>query len=114
MPVFDWLRTNLYYKHIDGSTSLSYSEEDFARLDKHIKTFKGAYEITSIIGNINTMNDKHYSHIHVNCSKKSGKTVGGHLIKCVISLTSEIFINVLEGNVDRYRDETLQINKFKF
>ena len=34
MPVFDWFRTNLYYKHKDGSTSLSYSEEDFAKLDK--------------------------------------------------------------------------------
>ncbi len=34
MPVFDWFRTNLYYKHADGSTSLSYSEEDFAKLDK--------------------------------------------------------------------------------
>lgn len=35
MPVFDWFRTNLYYKHDDGSTSLSYCEEDFAKLDKH-------------------------------------------------------------------------------
>ena len=35
MPVFDWFRTNLYYKHADGSTSLSYSEEDFKKLDKH-------------------------------------------------------------------------------
>jgi len=35
MPVFDWFRTNLYYKHEDGSTSLSYSEEDFSKLDKH-------------------------------------------------------------------------------
>lgn len=35
MPVFDWFRTNLYYKHQDGSTSLSYSEEDFSKLDKH-------------------------------------------------------------------------------
>ena len=35
MPVFDWFRTNLYYKHNDGSTSLSYSAEDFAKLDKH-------------------------------------------------------------------------------
>ena len=34
MPVFDWFRTNLYYKHADGSTALSYSEEDFAKLDK--------------------------------------------------------------------------------
>ena len=35
MPVFDWFRTNSYYKHADGSTSLSYSEEDFSKLDKN-------------------------------------------------------------------------------
>ena len=35
MPVFDWLRTNLCYVHADGSTSLSYSEADFIKLDKH-------------------------------------------------------------------------------
>ena len=34
MPVFDWFRTNLYFKHEDGSTSLSYSEADFSKLDK--------------------------------------------------------------------------------
>lgn len=34
MPVFDWFRTNLHFKHADGSTSLSYAEEDFNRLDK--------------------------------------------------------------------------------
>ena len=33
MPVFDWFRTNLYYKHDDGSSSLSYSEADFKKLD---------------------------------------------------------------------------------
>lgn len=33
MPVFDWLRTNLYFKHKDGSNSLSYSESDFVKLD---------------------------------------------------------------------------------
>ena len=35
MSVFDWFRTNLCYKHADGSTSLSYSEDDFNKLDKY-------------------------------------------------------------------------------
>jgi len=34
MPVFDWFRTDLCFAHADGSTSLSYSEADFAKLDK--------------------------------------------------------------------------------
>jgi len=34
MPVFDWFRTELFYKHGDGSTSLAYCEADFRKLDK--------------------------------------------------------------------------------
>ncbi len=35
MPVFDWLRTEMYHKNADGSTSLSYSYEDFQKVDPH-------------------------------------------------------------------------------
>lgn len=33
MPVFDWLRTNMHHENSDGSNSLSYSYEDFQKLD---------------------------------------------------------------------------------
>ena len=33
MPVFDWLRTDLAYKNLDGSTALSYRTEEFKKLD---------------------------------------------------------------------------------
>lgn len=33
MPVFDWIRTNLHHVNEDGSVSLSYSAEDFCKLD---------------------------------------------------------------------------------
>ncbi len=33
MPVFDWLRTDMYHKNEDGSTSLSYSYDDFVKVD---------------------------------------------------------------------------------
>lgn len=33
MPVFDWLRTDMSHKNKDGSTSLSYSYEDFIKVD---------------------------------------------------------------------------------
>lgn len=33
MPVFDWLRTDMYHKNADGSTSLSYSYDDFVKID---------------------------------------------------------------------------------
>lgn len=33
MPVFDWLRTDMKHPNRDGSTSLAYSAEDFAKVD---------------------------------------------------------------------------------
>ncbi len=33
MPVFDWLRTDMYHKNKDGSTCLSYSYDDFVKVD---------------------------------------------------------------------------------
>ncbi len=33
MPVFDWLRTDMHRVNADGSNSLAYSAEDFARVD---------------------------------------------------------------------------------
>lgn len=36
MPVFDWLRTDLYFKHKDGATSLAYDHEKLLALDPKI------------------------------------------------------------------------------
>ena len=33
MPVFDWLRTDLYFKHKDGATSLAYNHDTLMALD---------------------------------------------------------------------------------
>jgi len=33
MPVFDWLRTDMHHLNADGSNSLSYSYEDFVKVD---------------------------------------------------------------------------------
>lgn len=35
MPVFDWLRTEMHHLNKDGSNSLSYSWDDFKKIDPH-------------------------------------------------------------------------------
>ncbi len=76
--------------------------------------FKGDYEIVSLTGSINTMNGEYYSHLHMSCGDSSGKVVGGHLNKAIVSVTCEMFIYVLNGEVDRELDESIGINIFKF
>jgi predicted DNA-binding protein with PD1-like motif len=77
-------------------------------------TFKGVYEIVSLTGSINTMNGEYYSHIHMAAADEKGQTVGGHLNSARISATCEMFIYIIEGKVDRFKDDSTGLNLFKF
>lgn len=76
--------------------------------------FKGNFEITSLTGTINTMNDEFYSHIHMSAGNDKGEVFGGHLNKAIVSATCEMVINIIDGKVDRYFEEEIGLNLFRF
>ena len=76
--------------------------------------FKGNFEIVSLTGTINTMNDEFYSHIHMSAGNDKGEVFGGHLNKAIVSATCEMIINIIDGKVDRVFDEKTGLNLFKF
>ena len=76
--------------------------------------FKGNYEIVSLTGTINTMDGEFYTHIHMSAGNDKGEVFGGHLNKAVVSATCEIVINIIDGIVDRYHDDEIGLNLFKF
>ena len=76
--------------------------------------FHGVYEIVSLSGSINTMNGEYYSHLHMAASDEKGMTAGGHLNEAKVSATCEMFIYVIDGCVDRFKDEVTGLNLFKF
>lgn len=67
--------------------------------------FKGDFEIVSLTGTINTMNDEYYSHMHLSAGNDQGQVFGGHLNKAIVSATCEMVIQIINGEVDRYFDE---------
>lgn len=76
--------------------------------------YKGVWEIVALHGNINTMNGEFYTHIHMGAGDNEGHFVGGHLNRAIISATCEMFITLIEGKVDRVKDEKTGLNIFKF
>ena len=76
--------------------------------------FKGDFEIVSLTGTINTMNDEFYTHIHMSAGNDKGQVFGGHLNSAIVSATCEMVINIIDGRVDRYFDEDIGLNLFKF
>lgn len=77
-------------------------------------TFKGDYEIVSLTGTINTMNNEFYTHIHMSAGNDKGEVFGGHLNKAIVSATCEMVINITDGQVDRSFNEEIGLNLFKF
>jgi hypothetical protein len=78
------------------------------------KEYTGDHEITSITGNITTMNGEIYLHIHVNIADKNNDVYGGHLSSAVISGTCELFINTVDSEIDRVFDNETGLNLLKF
>lgn len=76
--------------------------------------FSGSFEIVSLNGTINTFHDEFYCHLHMSAGNDKGEVFGGHLNKAVVSATCEMVITILNGNVDRYFDEQIGLNLFKF
>lgn len=75
---------------------------------------KGDHEITALVGNITTMDGKPYLHLHITCAASDGTVCAGHLIQGRISLTAEIVIDIIEGELIRKRSEELNINLIDF
>lgn len=77
-------------------------------------TFIGNHEINSLSGNVTEKDGSPYIHLHLTATGENCKVVGGHLIEGVISLTGEIIITLLKGQISRELDVDLGINRWKF
>ena len=74
------------------------------------KEFIGDHEITSLIGNITTMNGEVYLHLHITICNVEHKAIGGHLSSAVISATFEGIIEIIEDQVSREYHEDVGLN----
>ena len=68
-------------------------------------TYTQNLEITSILGNISRKNGEPYFHLHITVADGSNRVLGGHLSRCMISLTAEITVICSDIKTDRIPDE---------
>lgn len=80
----------------------------------HANEFKGSFEIVSLTGTINTMNDEFYCHLHMSAGNEKGQVFGGHLNRAIISATCEMVITLIDGRVDRRFEKKVGLNLFQF
>lgn len=87
---------------------------DIEAKEYHANEFKGSFEIVSLTGTINTMNDEFYCHLHMSAGNEKGQVFGGHLNRAIISATCEMVITLIDGRVDRRFEKEVGLNLFQF
>lgn len=78
------------------------------------KVFEGMFEITSLVGNSTRKDGEVYLHVHINFGDENGMVRGGHLVRSVISATSEIIVRKIDGEVGRKLSEEIGLNLLEF
>ena len=85
-----------------------------AQKEYRSNSFSGDFEIVSLTGTINTMDNEFYCHLHMSAGNERGEVFGGHLNRAVVSATCETVITEINGRVDRRFDENIGLNLFEF
>lgn len=77
-------------------------------------TMERDFEVTALAGNVSEMNGELYLHLHITLADLSRNAFGGHLNEAVVSATAEIWIDIVDGTVDRELSDTVGLNLLKF
>ncbi|MCK5684547.1 DNA-binding protein [bacterium] len=85
-----------------------------AKKEYHSTVKKGDFEILNLSGNIASMDDEVYLHLHISIAGSDLCAYGGHLNHAIVSATCEVFIDTLNGKLDRSHDEKTGLNLLHF
>jgi len=78
------------------------------------KKIDGNYELTSLIGNVSSKENKPFLHLHINMSDESFNTYGGHLFSAEILVGGEFIIRLTENNIQREFDKSIGLFLWEF
>ena len=89
---------------LNGIGALENPEIGYYSIDDkayHRKTFKGEYELTSLIGNITLKEGKPFSHTHITFSDTEFRVFGGHLFNANITAAGEFIMQFGSDEINR-------------
>lgn len=77
-------------------------------------TMEKPFEITALTGNVSEMDGELYLHLHITLADIEHNAFGGHLNEAIVSATAEIWIDVVDGTIDREFSDKIGLNLLKY
>jgi len=95
---------------IGASEEAALGVYDLDRQEYARELCSGFCEITSLSGNITTVNETPYIHLHATLADPQHTIHGGHVLAMTVGATCEMFIRTVGPAVGRTHDDGLGIN----
>jgi predicted DNA-binding protein with PD1-like motif len=83
---------------------------DLATREYAKETVDSFCEITSLSGNITTVNGEPYIHLHATLADQRHGIHGGHVLEITVGATCEMFVQRIDASVGRIHEDQLGIN----
>ena len=80
----------------------------------HSTDLVGDHEIASLNGNISTIDNKVYLHLHITLGNAEHISLSGHLNSALVSATFEGVIDIIDDEIDREYNSASGLNLIKF
>ena len=87
---------------------------DLAERQYRSNRFCGVYEIVSLTGTVGKKDGAPYLHLHMSAADETGRVVGGHLNRARVSVTCELLLLLIDGEVGRETDKEIGIPLWRF
>lgn len=103
--------------HLSGIGALKNCELGFYHLaQKHYdrKVFPNEAELLSLEGNLSSLNDKPFFHIHTVLGDENFNAFGGHLFNAQVAVTCEINFRPFNQDIIRSHNESIGLNLLDF
>jgi len=70
---------------------------------------RGICEVLSMVGNVALVEGEPFVHVHVVLGRRDLSTLGGHLVSATVAVTVEVYLDVLEGPMERKLDSEVRL-----
>jgi len=94
---------------LGGAEALEIAHYDLKKRQYFNRHFRGTFEILSLVGNISRRGKEVIVHVHGAFGRTNFSVLGGHIGRCIIGGTAEIYLNRCQP-LYRERDSKTGLN----
>lgn len=99
--------SNGVFRGIGAVESLTCGYYNLSEKEYHFKKYEQMLEVVNMTGNVMLKDGEPFIHVHGVFTDETNNAFGGHIKEMTVGVTLEVYLETLDSNCDRQRDEDI-------